>query len=187
MLPDNELAILSCFFPDVHDRTAKELETNAGLSHEPAFRTLKKLTAEGFLKEKKYKTNVYEYVWREESLLAIVYSNTNRLLDLKAKHPQTLAQAHDVAKQAHARMTLLLPAHEEKETAILCVGATHDIDTVAALVRSKHDKPCMIIGKTKEEFEHLRQEDPELHRRLMECVIIEGIELFLKEVYGHGI
>ena len=192
MLIDNELAILSCFFPDVHDRTAKELETDAGLSHEPAFRTLKGLAGKGYLKEKKYgKTNVYEYLWREESFLVFCYANTKRLLELKAKKAILLEQARETATHAHARVTLLLPPlNEKKEASIICIGATHDLETVEAILKAKHDHWQAIfpkiIGKTKEEFEHLYHDDPELHQRMMgESIIIDGIETFFKEAYTH--
>ena len=198
MLSDNELAILSCFFPDVHDRTAKELETDADLSHEPAFRTLKRLAAEGFLKEKKYgKTNVYEHIWREESFLVFCYANMKRLLELKAKRPILLEQARDIGRHAHARVTLLLPSMDEKkEASIICIGATHDLETVEALLKAKYVQQPQphqqqlpkIIGKTKEEFEHLRHDDIELYHRIMgDSIIIDGIEPFFKEAYDrHG-
>jgi len=189
MLTDNELAILSCFFPDVHDRTAKELETMAELSHEPAFRTLKGLAGKGFLKEKKYgKTNVYEYLWREESFLVFCYANTKRLLELKAKKAILLEQARETARHAHARVTLLLPPYEKKEASIICIGATHDLETVEAVLKTKHDQAIFpkIIGKTKEEFEHIYQDNPELYRCIIsESIIIEGIETFFKEAYEH--
>lgn len=189
MLSENELAVLSCFFPDPRDRTAKELESTADLSHEPAFRTLKQLATKGLLKEKKYgKTNVYEYIWREESFLALCYANTKRLLALKAKKPELLAQARDIAKQAHARMTLFLPADEKREAIIICVGAMHDLDTVAALLKMKHDHPLKLLGKSREEIAHLRSDDPPCYERIIkETIIIEGIEYFCKEVYGHGV
>lgn len=189
MLSENELAVLSCFFPDPRDRTAKDLESAADLSHEPAFRTLKQLAAKGLLKEKKYgKTNVYEYVWREESLLALCYANTKRLLALKAKKPELLAQARDIAKQAHARMTLFLPAVEKKEVVIICVSAMHDLDTITALLKTKYNTSLPVLGKSREEMERLRDDDPPCYERIIkEAIIIDGIEYFCKEVYGHGV
>jgi len=189
LLSDKELAILACFFPKMQDHTAKELETEAGLSHEPAFRTLKQLAAKGFLKEKKYgKTNVYKYVWREESFLVLCYANTRHIINLKEKRAEILTQARDITKQAHAKMTLLLPAEDHKDVSLICIGATHDLDTVAAVLSASHHKLINIIGKSTDAFRHLRKDDPELWERIMnESVILEGIETFMKEVYDHGL
>ena len=87
MITQNEIEILSCFFPKLADLTAKEIEKKSGLSHETTFRLLKKLVQEKHLKEKKVgKTNVYEFIKDDLTYQIFVHYVTKRRLTFKEKH-----------------------------------------------------------------------------------------------------
>ena len=53
MIPNKQLEILASFFPNLEEKTSKELEISTGFSHEPTFRILKSLVKSKHLNEKK--------------------------------------------------------------------------------------------------------------------------------------
>jgi len=79
MLSNTQLEILASFFPKLGEKTSREIEIATGLSHEPAFRTLKSLAKNKYLKESKVgKTNVYGFVFTDDSYFVYTYFMTKK-------------------------------------------------------------------------------------------------------------
>jgi len=192
MLSEKELSILSCFFPDLENRTSKELEKCSGLSHEPVFRILKNLVKERYLKEKKVgKTNVYEFVFTDETYLVFTYFVTKKLNKFKAKYKKVFKVIKEFAESIEDKAAIILFGSYAKGTEtpesdidLLVVSKNKNIPKIASIFKTKYAliiRPVVINPK---DFKNIKKDNPAFYDDLINYgIIFDGFEFFFKEVY----
>lgn len=191
ILSEKELLILSCFFPRLENRTSKELEKGSSLSHEPVFRILKNLVKKKYLKEKKIgKTNIYEFIFTDETYLVFTYFMTKKLNNLKAKHKKIFNAIKEFIKLVESRCVVLFGSYAKgtetpkSDIDLLVVSKNKNILKIASTFKTKYAliiRPVVISPK---DFKNIKKENPTFYNDLVEYgIIFDGFDFFFKEVY----
>lgn len=132
MLNETELKILSAFFPEVTERTTKEIETRSGYSHERAYSTLKTLEGKGILLKKNVgKALVYSVKKPCDSIyLSFTYYSLNKKNAFVEKYPFVWKAIEEFISKTKLEMVVLFgsyskgEAKEESDVDLLCVYET---------------------------------------------------------------
>jgi predicted nucleotidyltransferase len=190
----NELELLDCFFPKLEDRTAKEIETKSGFSHETTFRLLKGLVKERHLKEKKVgKTNVYEFVKDDFTYQVFVHHMTKRRLKFKEKHPLIHKRLYEFLNEIQLEGAAILfgsfaKGTESKDSDIdlLCVTNRRRARETAQIFRTKYDLNIQPVVVKVSDFKNIKRDNPAFWADFVEYgIVLDGLDCFFKEVYGH--
>ena len=194
MLSQNQLEVLASFFPRLKEKTSKEIEKSTGLSHEPAFRMLKSLIKNRYLKERKVgRTNVYEFVFSDYDYFVYTFFATKKISKFKEKHILLYKRLKEFANSIKASSVILFGSYakgserKESDIDILIVSNENNIKKTALTFRTKYNisiKPVVIIP---ENFRNIKIDNPAFYNDLLEFgIIFDGIEFFFKEVYQNA-
>lgn len=192
MLAQNEIEILSCFFPTLQDLTAKEIELKSGFSHETTFRLLKGLAQKNYLHEKKIgKTNVYVFIKNEFTYQVFVHYATKRRLQFKEKHMLLYKALLEFLKEARFVGVAIVFGSYAKGTPtkhsdidLLCVTNNKHIEAIARTFKTKYGSHLQIVHVKQHDFKNIKKDNLVFWDDLTTFgVILDGLESFFKEVY----
>lgn len=191
MIQNTQLEILASFFPDLGQKTAKEIESATKLSHEPTFRALKALTKAGLIKERKIgKTNVYDPLKTDLTFLAYTYFMTNRIKTFKDKHPLLAKRIKEYIQLTDPRCAILFGSLAKgSQTAtsdidILIVTNKKDAETVARTFKTKYNLRINPVIVKPGDFKNIKKDNPTFHKDLIQYgIALDGMESLYKEAY----
>ena len=192
MTTQNEIEILSCFFPKLADLTAKEIETKSGLSHETTFRLLKKLVQEKHLKEKKVgKTNVYEFLKDDLTYQIFVHYVTKRRLAFKEKHLLIYKRLCEFINEIFPDGPAIIFGSYAKNTEtknsdidLLCVTTKNNVGKLAQEFKTKYDLNIQVLTVKPSDFKNIKRDNPVFWSDLIEYgIVLDGLDYYFKEVY----
>lgn len=191
MLTSKQLELLACFFPKLENKTAKELEKATGFSHEPAFRLLKELVKDRYLKEKKVgKTKVYSFIFTDETYLVYCYFMTKKISSFKRKHSLLYKRLKEFSDLAKASCIVLFGSYAKgteqpgSDIDLLCIG-NKSTEPLAATFKTKYDIVIRPVIIKQANFKDIKTDNPAFYSDLVEFgIVLKGTELFFKEVYG---
>lgn len=186
--------ILATFFPEVKEKTSKQIKIESGLSHEPTFRILKYFVKNKYLKEKKVgKTNVYEFIFNNESHLVFVYYMTNRIKNFKNNHPILLKRLSEFCGKIQAHSVVLFGSYakgtetEKSDIDVLVVSDERNIEKTALTFRTKYNIAINPVVVKPNDFKNIKEENPAFYRDLVKFgIVLYGLDFFFKEVYKNG-
>jgi len=191
MLNERELKVLSCFFPNLEQRTSKQIEEHSKYSHERVFMTLKKLVKERYLEERKVgKTNIYDFVFTDESYLIFAYYMTSRIEQFKKRHSLLYKRLLEFVGSIKANSVILFGSYakgtetEESDVDLLCVSNGKGIERVANTFKTKYDMSIRPVVVKPSDFKNIKKDNETFYKDMVEFgVVISGIEFFFNEVY----
>jgi predicted nucleotidyltransferase len=191
MLIKNELDILSSFFPTLEEKTSKSIEESVKLSHEPVFRTLKSLVKNGYLKVRKVgKTNVYKFVFNEDSYLVYTYYMTKKLKSFKSSHSLLFKRIKEFAELTECESIILFGSYAKGEETkrsdidVLCVGCSKDVEKIALSFKTKYNINISPVAVRKNSFKKIKTDNPAFYKDLIRFgIVFKGLEFFFREVY----
>lgn len=192
MLTQNEMVILSCFFPKLADLTSKDIEKKTGLSHETTFRILKKLVREKHLREKKVgKTNVYEFVKDDLTYQVFVHYITNKRLAFKERHLLIYKRLYEFLNELSPEGPAIIFGSYSKETEtkksdidLLCVTARNNSGRLAQEFKTKYDLNIHVLAVKPSDFKNIKKDNPVFWNDLIEYgLVLDGIDYYFKEAY----
>lgn len=191
MLNDIETRILACFFPALEKKTAKEIEGCSGYSHEPVFRTLKSLVKRKYLKETKIgKTNVYEFIKTDETLLVFVNYMMEKASRFKNKHALLYKRLKEFADSIRADCIILFGSYakgtetEKSDIDLLCVTNERDVERKAAVFKTKYNITIRPVVVRPDDFKNIKKDNEAFYNDMvMYGIMLTGHEFFFKEVY----
>ncbi|MBU0535790.1 MAG: nucleotidyltransferase domain-containing protein [Nanoarchaeota archaeon] len=194
MISHTQLDILSSFFPELKEKTSREIELATGLSHEPVFRTLKSLVKDRYLKERKVgKTNVYEFIFTDESYFVYTFFMMKRINKFKEKRSLVYKRLKEFADSIKASSVILFGSYakgtetKESDIDVLAVSDDGSAEKAASILKTKYDitiKPAVTGIK---DFRNIKSDNPEFYKDLVEFgIVIDGMEFFFKEVYSNA-
>ena len=194
MITQNEIEILSFFFPKLADLTAKVIETKTGLSHETTFRLLKKLVKEKRLKEKKVgKTNVYEFIKDDLTYQVFVHYVTKRRQAFKEKHLLIYKRLHEFLNELSPDGPAIIFGSYAKNTEIkksdidlLCVTTKKNVGKLAQEFKTKYDLNIQVLTVEPSDFKNIKKDNLVFWNDLIEYgIVLDGLDNYFKEVYKH--
>ncbi|MBS3126561.1 nucleotidyltransferase domain-containing protein [Candidatus Woesearchaeota archaeon] len=194
MLTQNEIEILSSFFPKLADLTAKEIETKTGLSHETTFRLLKKVVQEKHLKGKKIgKTNVYEFVKGDLTYQLFVHHVTKKKLAFKEKHLLIYKRLTEFINEVRPDGPVIIFGSYAKNTEtkksdidLLCVTTKKNVGKLAQEFKTKYDLNIQVLTVKPSDFKNIKKDNPVFWNDLIEYgLVLDGLDYYFKEVYKH--
>src|SRR3989344_3007288 len=164
MMTANEYKILACFFPKLKPLIAKILEKQTKLTHEPVYRTLKKLVKEKILSVKKIgQTNIYEINKSNEFLNEIQPQEFTILFGSYAKGKETPRSDIDL---------LVVATNRER------------IKTIAKTYKTKYNLVFSVIVITPNDFENIKKDNMVFWEDLVNYgIIFDGLDYFFRRVY----
>lgn len=194
MLSDNELRVLASFFPEVKERTAKDIERATGLSHEPAFRILKSLVKNKYLKGRKVgKTNVYEFVFSDDTYFVYTYFVMKKLDSFKHQHALMFRRLQEFSNSVDSNCIVLFGSYakgmqtERSDVDVLVVAEKKESEKNALIFKTKYNlniKPVVVHPK---DFKNIKKDNIVFYDDLIKFgLVFNGIEWFFKEVYKNG-
>ncbi len=194
MLSHKQFEILVSFFPKLREKTSKEIELTVHLSHEPTFRILKSLVNSKYLKEKKVgKTNVYEFIFNDESYLVFAYFMTKKINEFKEKHFLLHKRLKEFINQIKADSVILFGSYakgtqiKDSDIDILVISNAKNIEKIASTFRTKYNLTIKPIVIKRGDFKNIKRDNLTFYNDLIEFgIILEGIEFFFKEVYKNA-
>ena len=192
-LLQNEMDILTCFFPKLSSLTSKEIEEKSGYSHERVFTILKNLVKKKYLVEKKIgKTNVFDLIRDRDVMYQVFVSyETARRLKFKEKHPLLYKRLyeflHEISPEgpavvfgSYAKGTQT----EKSDVDILCVSAKGDVTNAVRVFRTKYNINIQAVTLDISDFRNIKKENPIFWNDLIEYgIVLDGLDLFFKEAY----
>ncbi len=192
MLTQNETEILSCFFPKLTDLTTKEIELKTGLSHETAFRLLKKLVQEKHLKEKKVgKTNVYKFMKDDLTYQVFVHYVTKKRLAFKEKSLLIYKRLYEFLTELSQEGPAIIFGSYAKSTEtkksdidLLCVTTKNNVEKLAQEFKTKYDLNIQVLTVKPSDFKNIKRDNPVFWRDLIEYgIVLDGLDYYFREVY----
>lgn len=194
MLSNTQLKILASFFPKLEEKTSKQIEIATGLSHEPTFRILKSLVKSKYLKERKVgKTNVYRFVFSDDTYLVYTYFTTKKINKFREKHSLLYKRLKEFINLIKANSVILFGSYakgtetKESDTDILVVSNEKNIEGIASTFKTKYNLAIKPVIVKVEDFENIQKENPTFYNDLIEFgIVLDGSEFFFKKVYKNG-
>lgn len=194
MLSENQLKILASFYPFVREIATKEIERATGLSHERVFSTLKSLVKGKYIKERKIgKTNVYEFVFNDESYFVYLHFIIQKTNSFKEKHPLLYKRLKEFAEAIKARCVVLFGSYakgtmtKQSDVDILVVSDTNSADKIASVFKTKYNLNIKPVTVHVRDFKNIKSDNAAFYNDLIEFgIILDGFEFFFKEVYEDG-
>ena len=192
MLKDGELRILACFFPKLEEKTLKELKRESHYSHERVFTVAENLVKAKYLKKRKVgKTNVYQFVFTDDSFLVYTYFTTKKVNEFKKKHSLLYKRLKEFSATAKARAVVLFGSYAKgtetrtSDIDILCVSNEKNIESLASSFKTKYGINIRPIIIKPENFKNIKRDNPPFYADLVEFgLMINSMEFFFEEVYG---
>jgi len=190
----NEYKILACFFPKLKPLIAKILEKQTKLTHEPVYRTLKKLVKEKILSVKKIgQTNIYEINKSNEFFYQIfIHYASEKRLAFKAKHDLLYKRIYEFLNEIQPQeFTILFGSYAKgKETPrsdidLLVVATNRErIKTIAKTYKTKYNLVFSVIVITPNDFENIKKDNMVFWEDLVNYgIIFDGLDYFFRRVY----
>ncbi len=194
MISGKQLAILAGFFPDLGERTAKEVETHIGLSHEPVFRALKSLVDSRCLKVRKVgKTSVYDFVFTEDAFLVYTYFMADRINKFKGRNRLLYKRLKEFANSVEADSVILFGSYakgkETKESDVdtLIISEKTDVNKIVSPFKTKYNMHISPVVVKPHNFKDIKKDNPIFYSDLVKFgIVLKGMEFFFGEVYGNA-
>lgn len=194
MLSCTGLKVLASFFPMLKEKTSKEIEISTGLSHEPTFRILKSLVKNKYLKERKVgKTNVYNFIFTDDSYFIYTYFVTDRINKFKEKHSLLCKRLKEFMGLIKTDSIILFGSYakgietRESDIDLLIVSNERNIEKIALTFKTKYNiliKPVIIRP---EDFRNIKIDNEIFYNNLVNYgILLYGIEFFFREVYQNA-
>ncbi len=184
--------MLECFFPKLEDRTAKEIETISGFSHETTFRLLKGLVKKGHLKEKKVgKTNVYAFIKNDLTYQVFVHHVTKKRLKFKEKHILIYKRLYEFLNETQFDGIAMVFGSYAKGTEsknsdidLLCVTNRKNVRETAQAFKTRYNLNIQVVMVKISDFKNIKTDNPAFWQDLIEYgIVLDGLDYFFKEVY----
>ena len=193
LLAQNEIEVLTCFFPTLDDLTSKQIEEKSGYSHESTFRILKGLAEKKCLVEKKVgKTNVYEFA-KDRDLRYQVFVNytTKKRLDFKQKYLLLYKRLYEFINEVNPEGPVILFGSFAKgmetkasDVDILCVTNKKNIQEITQVFKTKYNINIQPVVVKTADFKNIKKDNPQFWSDLVEYgIVLDGLDLYFKEVY----
>jgi predicted nucleotidyltransferase len=188
----NEIEILTCFFPKLEKMTSKEIEMKCGFSHETTFRLLKGLVEKKHLKESKVgKTNVYEFVKDDSTYQIYVNFITKKRLNFKEKHMLIYKRLYEFLNEINPEGPAVIFGSYAKGTQtkgsdidILCVTNNVNVEKIAQIFKTKYNLIIHAVVVKCDDFKNIKNDNPVFWEDLIEYgIVLDGLDYFFKEVY----
>ena len=194
MLFENKLKILASFFPECEENTSKQIETSTGLSHEPAFRILKQLVTKKYLKQRKIgKTNVYQIIIQENTLLIYTYFMTKKINQFKQKHQLIHKRLQEYTNTTEANSVILFGSYakgnqtEKSDIDILIISDKKESEKIAFEFKTKYNINIKPIIVNPQDFKNIKKDNPAFYQDLIKFgIVFSGTEWFFKQVYKNA-
>lgn len=198
MLNQNEMEILECFFPELKDKTTKEIEVLSRKDHETTFRLLKALVKKKLLKEKKAgKTNVYEFVSDKPdyTLTLTIFVNyiTRRRLQFKDKHFLIYRRLYEFLNEIKLEpfgIAILFGSFakgsetKNSDVDLLCVTNKKNVREIAQTFRTKYNLNIQAVTVKLSDFKNIKTDNPVFWSDLLTYgIVLEGLDYVFKEAY----
>lgn len=194
MLLNNRLEILASFFPDLKEKTSKQIEIATRLSHESTFRILKSLVKNKYLKKKKIgKTNVYEFIFTDETYLVYTYFVTKKISKFKENHLLLYKRLKEFADSIKTNSVILFGSYakgsetEKSDIDILVVSNEKNIEKIARTFKTKYNISIKSVIIKTEHFKNIKKDNLIFYNDLVKFgIVLDGLDIFFKEVYKNA-
>lgn len=191
-LTETEFAVLKSFFPDVAEKTIKEIQGRANLSYEPVYRTLSQLVERKITSCKKIgKTQVYHLDYTSFfAKMAFYLFATEKAQRFSQKHPRiqnALAELPDEQIDFLAIFGSYAKGTETSKSDIDIICITQQVKKIESAIKSlRHGYNLDIkpVVTTREEFAKIGTENEQFWSDLMHYgIIFKGYDLFYSYAY----
>jgi len=194
MLSNTQIEVLASFFPELKEKTSKQIEIATGLSHEPTFRILKSLVKNKYLKKKKVgKTNVYELIFTDETYLVYTYFMTKKISQFKQKSSLLYKRLKEFINSIKANSVVLFGSYAKgtetkvSDIDILVVSNEKNIEKIASTFKTKYNISIKPVIVKAENFKNIKKDNPAFYNDLIKFgIVLDGLEFFFKEVYKNA-
>jgi len=194
MLSNTQIEVLASFFPELKEKTSKQIEIATGLSHEPTFRILKSLVKNKYLKKKKVgKTNVYELIFTDETYLVYTYFMTKKISQFKQKSSLLYKRLKEFINSIKANSVVLFGSYAKgtetkvSDIDILVVSNEKNIEKIASTFKTKYNISIKPVIVKAEDFKNIKKDNPTFYNDLIKFgIVLDGLEFFFKEVYKNA-
>jgi len=191
-LSENELKVLSSFFPEGEEITLKIIQERSKLSYEPVHRIIKQLVKKKLLFEKKFgKTLVYSLDLTKEKIKIafILYAN-----ERKEKFEKDYGNVYKVLSKVDGGNIDFLAVFgsyakgkptKHSDVDILCVSSNKSkVESKIRGLRYETNLEFAPIVMPKSEFVKIKKENEQFWKDLVEYgIIFKGYELFYYYAY----
>lgn len=194
MLSTKQLEILAVFFPELGEKTLKEIEVSAGLSHEPTFRILKSLVKNGYLEERKVgKTNVYKFILTDDAYLIYAYFMAKRINRFKEKYKLLYKRLKEFVDLLDARSVILFGSYakgtetKKSDIDIIVVSDQNKAEKLALTFKTKYSIKIRPVVIKLSDFKNIKKDNEVFYKDLVKFgIVLDGLDFFFKEVYKHA-
>lgn len=192
MLNKAETKVLAGFFPEAGEKTLKELQKRSGYSYERVYSALKSLMQRGIVSGKRVgRTLVYAIqTSTDAAYLAFTYFTVSRREQLAKKFSNVWKVLNEFLTKTSLHAAILFgsyakgEAKEGSDIDLLCIDGADDVEKIALSLRHKYNLRINPVLVKKDDFKHIKGENPEFWRDLIEFgVILKGQEMFYEMVY----
>lgn len=183
----SEYIIMASFFPDVNEKTIKELGGRSGYSYERVYTTLKSLEEKGIVTGRMIgKTLSYELDLRKDAVeLAFVHFSIVKKAKFAEKYPNASKAMKEFLSKVDADCVIVFgsyakgEAKRESDMDILCVSGNENIEKIALSMRHKYNLRINPVLVNVADFKNIKSENPEFWNDLIEFgIILKGYEFF---------
>ncbi len=191
-LSENELNILSSFFPEGKEITLKIIQKRTNLSYEPVHRIMKQLVGKKLLLERKFgKTFVYSLDFTKEKIKIafIIYANKR-----KEKFEEDYSQIYKALSKVYEEDIDFLAVFgsyaksnptKHSDIDIFCVGPNRNkLESKIRGLRYETNLEFSPVIMPKSEFAKIKKENEQFWKDLVEYgIVFKGYELFYYYAY----
>jgi predicted nucleotidyltransferase len=194
MLSMNSIKVIASFFPELEDKTSKEIEKSTNLSHEPVFRLLKHLTKDKYLLKKKVgKTNVYAPLLNDISHLAFTYFVTEQTIKFQENNSLLYKRLIEFVESIDCINVTLFGSYAKgterkgSDIDLLVVSDKKGIENIAKTFKTKYNLTINPVVISPDDFKNIKKDNPTFYSDLIKFgIILYGIDFFFKEVYKNA-
>ena len=191
-LSENELKVLSSFFPEGNEITLKRIQERTKLSYEPTHRIIKQLLKKELVIEKKFgKTLVYSLNFSKEKIKIafILYANEKR--ERFAEKYGIVYRALSKIKEEDVDLLEVFGSYakgnptKKSDVDVLCVSSNKNkVESEIKGLRYETNLEFSPVVMSKTEFAKIKRENEQFWRDLVSYgIIFKGYELFYYRAY----
>ena len=191
-LSENELRILSSFFPEGKEITLKIIRERSNLSYEPVHRIIKQLVDKKLLLEKKYgKTLVYSLDFTKEKIkIAFIFYANEKKEKFEEKYG-IIYRALSKVDEMDIDFLVIFGSYAKRSSTkksdvdVLCVSSNKNkIESKLKSLRYETNLEFAPVVISKTEFAKIKKENKQFWNDLVDYgIIFKGYEIFYYYAY----
>ncbi len=191
-LSENELIVLSSFFPEGKEITLKIIQERAKLSYEPVYRIVKQLVDKKLLFVKKFgKTSVYSLDFSKEKIKIAFIFYANERKEKFAEEYGRIYKALSKIDEEDIDFLVIFGSYakgnptKKSDVDILCVSSNKNkVESKLKGLRYETNLEFIPVVISKTEFSKIKKENEQFWKDLVDYgIIFKGYELFYYYAY----